>query len=201
VARFSDDHEPKRDVVRRVLRQHPALLDQLIDGTTVDHGDGRPRKDGAWALMFLDFCCTRDINVHPWWKETRDGDWTDAGFAGKPAYRTVQRRFAELGEHVAAFEETTGKIVAQANDHVGGWIGFDVSVDATERETNARLHTTAPTTSRAPGALAPRRAVPASRPPAACRPNIPSARPCSPCTTNATTSTSSPSRTRPTPRP
>ena len=24
--------------------------------------------------------------MHPWWKESREEDWIDAGFAGKPAY-------------------------------------------------------------------------------------------------------------------
>lgn len=57
-----------------------------------------------------------------------------------PPYRTVIRRFGELAELEEAILDATGHLIAKANEHEGGWCGFDIWLDATEAEDNVRLH-------------------------------------------------------------
>ena len=80
------------------------------------------------------------MNVQPWWKETTNAQWREAGFGKRPSYRNAKRRFKELAEREDALLDAIAHIIAIANEHEHGWIGHDLWFDATEAEDNVRLH-------------------------------------------------------------
>jgi hypothetical protein len=126
--------------VVRLLKQHPEILDELIEATTITT-DRRPRIDGVWALAFLAFTCARNIvDVEPWWTDSADTKvWEECGFAGRPSYQTTYDRFVELERYEEHFRRAANKLIQRARKHSGGLVGRDVHVDGTESDTNARL--------------------------------------------------------------
>jgi hypothetical protein len=150
IGRFSDDLRSKRETVHAVIGSDRVLREILERGTDIQLGErladgtrrngGRERDAGSLILMYLDFVLTKEVNVQPWWKETTEAQWRDAGFDAKPSYRTVKRRFNELAVCEEALLDATAHIIRRANEHERGWIGHDLWFDATEAEDNVRLH-------------------------------------------------------------
>jgi len=80
-------------------------------------------------------------DIQPWWKEASAEMWWEAGFARRSGNATVRRRFIELEElAVEDFFAASAGLVRLVIDRSGGHVGFDIAVECTEAETNARLH-------------------------------------------------------------
>lgn len=140
VTRFSDEAERYGSVGIVRLAKDCGLLDELIERTTYRFG-GRARIEGSWALAYLAFVNSKHADIQPWLRESDVMMWWEAGFAERPKYHTVYRRFIELEElGVEDFFGASSKLVRLAIDKSGGHVAFDVTVDCTEAETNARLH-------------------------------------------------------------
>ena len=104
-------------------------------------GPCRPRKSGAYELLYIFFERSGCVDVFNWFHTHRSDErmWRACGFDPEGvSYATVQRRFAELEEYEYAFDLAKDMCVRTASRHVpeiGGWL----HVDATEASTSARL--------------------------------------------------------------
>lgn len=110
-------------------------------------GNGRPRLGGRFDLAYLAFVFSRHPDVRPWWAHAGHSIWQACGFrAGRPAYASCQRRFAELEDplYMAAFEEVARSLIQLAVKGSKGQVGRYLHVDATEAETHARLEHVCP---------------------------------------------------------
>ncbi|MGZ4267635.1 MAG: hypothetical protein ACXVFK_04795 [Solirubrobacteraceae bacterium] len=140
VTRFSEEAERYGPVGIVRLARDCGLLDELLARTNYRWG-GRKRIEGHWVLAYLAFVNSKFADIQPWLTETSAEMWWEAGFAGRPRYPTVYRRFVELEElAVEDFFEASSGLVKLAIEKSGGRVGFDLIVDCTESETNARLH-------------------------------------------------------------
>lgn len=110
----------------------------LEAATTVPHRWGRRREPGHWALMYLTFVISGQVDVEPWWSASDDALWRHAGFTARPGYTTTYERFRELETFAEAFDEAAGALIALARGREPR-IGAHVHVDSTESETHAGL--------------------------------------------------------------
>jgi hypothetical protein len=122
-----------------ILKQYPQWLTPLLEGTDLDSNFGRPRIQGRWALAYLAFVVSRQVDVEPWHANSQETTWLECGFQGKPTYWTTWSRFAELEDAADAFSGVVALLVQHAQKHTGGLVGRDIHVDATEAETHSRL--------------------------------------------------------------
>lgn len=107
---------------------------------------GRPRGAGRFDLAYLAFVFSRHPDVRPWWQNAGHSIWTASGFAERPSYPLVQRRFAEM-EHpaiAAAVEQVAAQLIRLAVKGSGGRVGRFLHFDSTEAETHARLQHVCP---------------------------------------------------------
>jgi hypothetical protein len=106
--------------------------------TTNPGGWGRKRRPGSWPAMAIAFAVSDSVDLHPWHAATSTELWKAAGFAGKPAYHTVRKRFLELEDGYECFLGAVAALVQHARRH-DSCVGRHVHVDGTEAETHAAL--------------------------------------------------------------
>jgi hypothetical protein len=136
--RFTDDRAiggPRR--LMALVASSP-IGPALQAATTVPHTWGRHREPGQWALVYLAFVISGQVDVEPWWTTTDDVLWQDAGFTARPSYTTTYERFRELEAFADAFDEAAGDLIALAR-RSDPRVGAHVLVDSTEAETHAGL--------------------------------------------------------------
>ena len=130
---FSDDRsERNQRWVIRMLKAHPEFYREL-DEKAVALGStwARRREPGSWALAYLAFVAFGKPDIEPWWKETGDELWLEAGFDGRPPYERVWTRFTELEQIADAFQSAAGLMIRHARKHSDEKVGRDVHVDST----------------------------------------------------------------------
>jgi hypothetical protein len=138
--RFSDEPGAFLDPAQLVLRVkgiRPVM--RILDAAQIDHGHGPARRPGNWALLYLSFTVSREVNVQPWYRrESGNGAlWRACGFRTVPAYQTVWQRFAELEVHAEVFTRAASELIQTArrkDPRVGMWW----AVDGTECQTHAQ---------------------------------------------------------------
>jgi hypothetical protein len=139
---FSDDRDALSPLqIIRLLKQHPEILDELLEATTISHKGRRQRIEGSWALALLAFVCARGyVDIEPWWADSIDTTvWEECGFADRPSYQTTYDRFVELEQYEEHFRLAANKLIRRARVASGGLVGRDGHVDGTEAESPARL--------------------------------------------------------------
>ncbi len=122
-------------------------VDSVANGN--GSGNGRHRQPGRFELAYLAFVFSRYPDVHPWWAQAGHSIWTSSGFAERPSYPLVQRRFVEL-EHLLiarSMEQVAGRLIQRAVKGSGGRVGRYLHVDSTEAQTHARLRHVCPSSS------------------------------------------------------
>src|SRR5689334_21566704 len=92
---FSDDRaERNQRWVIRKLKEHPQFLRDLeaaAESLAVNYA--RRREPGSWALAYLAFVAFGKLpDIEPWWEETGDELWQEAGFDARPPYERVWTR-------------------------------------------------------------------------------------------------------------
>jgi len=146
--RFSDDRAElsPAEIIRRLRAQSWATA-ELVAATTVEKGRGRPRSDGTWVWAYVGFVCSGLVDVEPWWRNSDEAVWREAGFAEcmingratrRPSYQNTQRRFAELEEFDDALRAAAGRLIRRAVERCPE-VAHHVHVDSTEAETHAAL--------------------------------------------------------------
>jgi len=76
---FSDDRDELSPLqVVRLLKQHPEVLNDLIDETTIAHAGRKSRLAGSWALAFFAFSISSSVDIEPWWTASIDTNVWDA---------------------------------------------------------------------------------------------------------------------------
>lgn len=120
-----------------VIKSMPWLWRDLANATTVRHNWGRRRGPGRWALAYLAFVISGEVDVEPWHRRVAEDEafWRACEFASPPGYSTVHERFAELEEFADAFAEAAGVLIRrarQSDPQIGAWLHFD----STECETH-----------------------------------------------------------------
>lgn len=139
VGRFSDDQLSQVDLVR-IAKTSPAILN-LCARADYSQPSGRPRLAGDWPLVFLAYTHSGVVDVEPWLRDSDPLMWWEAGFTRRPRYETVRNRFLELEAlAIEEFFEASAELIRLAIAETGGRVAFDLSIDCTEAETNARLH-------------------------------------------------------------
>jgi hypothetical protein len=143
--RFSDDRASLNAHWAPQVLQHETRLsdawDALRDGTTgLAPTWGRRRDPGFYALAFLNFTDSGQVDIEPWWTRTTDADWSAWNFAHRPGYNTVYQRFTELEEHgLDAFRATAREAIRYVDAKSGGAVGRDIHSDACEDQCHAQL--------------------------------------------------------------
>ena len=94
---------------------------------------------GCVACAFFGWVDSPEADIQPWYGDTTDEFWRACGFAKRPAYSTIQRRFVELEEIATVFAETLHRLVQHARKREPR-IGQAIVVDGTMVESNARPH-------------------------------------------------------------
>lgn len=140
----SDRHFAHPKWFIETLKAQPQFWQPLQEATQLGSRFGRRRLPGEWALAYLAFVVSHEIDVEPWWKTAGHSIWTTAGFRERPSLRVAQRRFAELEEVEDAFLAVAQAMIAHASKASGGRVGHDLHVDSTESETHARLQHVCP---------------------------------------------------------
>lgn len=111
----------------------------MIERKTLNPGGwGRKRQPGSWPAMAIAFAVSDSVDLQPWLAATSTELWKAAGFAGKPRYHTVRKRFLELEEHVDCFLTAVAALAQHARRH-NQHVGRHVHVVDTEAETHAAL--------------------------------------------------------------
>lgn len=123
----------------RELKRHQRWLDKLLTDTDLERNWGRPRLPGHWALAYLAFVGSRQVDIEPWWAMSSAGVWLECGFSAKPSYQAVWKRFAELEQATGAFHEAATLVIRRAVRKSDGKVGRAIHIDATEAESNAVL--------------------------------------------------------------
>lgn len=141
-AAFSQYREELNQTRIVELIKSTGLFDDLL---AVERGlsksGGRERKPGSYVLAFFAFVQSGKADIQPWWGESEVALWWAAGFDAKPKYDIVRIRFIELEEKcIEDFFDATIPVIRLAQERSGGLVGWDMSLDCTEAETNARLH-------------------------------------------------------------
>jgi hypothetical protein len=136
--RFTDDRATGGPHRLMALVAASPIWPALQAATTVPHRWGRHREPGHWALIYLAFVISGQVDMEPWWTSTDDPLWQAAGFAARPSYTTTYERFRELEAFADAFDEAAGDLIALARRCEPG-VGAHVLVDSTEAETHAGL--------------------------------------------------------------
>jgi len=122
-----------------VLDEHPQLVASLRTEHLITKTEGRPRKSGEWALVYLAYVNSADREVLRWYRHTADEMWTRAGFAARPSYHAAYRNFGTLESHEEAFRAVASALIHVAVAQSDGKVGHAVHVDGTEAETHSRL--------------------------------------------------------------
>ena len=111
----------------------------VVERKTINPGGwGKRRQPGSWPAMALAFAVSDSVDLQPWLAASSTELWRAAGFAGKPVYHTVRKRFLELEDHVDCFLPAVAALVQHARRHDPS-VGQHVHVDGTEAETHAAL--------------------------------------------------------------
>jgi len=122
------------------MLDHPELWEPLRASTLLAaKKEGRPRKPGEWALIYLAYCNSAERELRRWHQRAPKELWEQAGFASLPSYHSTYENFNALEAHEAAFSQVAANLVQLAVKKSGGKVGHAVHVDGTEAETNARL--------------------------------------------------------------
>lgn len=138
--RFSDDRAEAHPLwMVKLLKDHPQFWQPLQDATESDQQYGRKRIPGHWALVYMAFVVSRQIDVEPWWRSAGHSIWHEAGFRERPGLRMTQRRFCELEQYEDEFQMVVNSLVRHSVKASGGQVGRDLHIDSTEAETHARL--------------------------------------------------------------
>jgi hypothetical protein len=151
--RFSDDPVMGNPTwLVKTLKSLPHVWDDIAEATTVERGQGRPRMDGDWALVYCAYVASKKTAMQSFWKDFGDSSlWQEAGFQAdtsrdpgfeyRPHENSLYWRFTELEEErfVAAFDAAADKLIQRARKH-DPRIGRDVALDATAYATDAKLH-------------------------------------------------------------
>jgi hypothetical protein len=130
--RFSDDptlQDPLGFV--RKLKEFPDLCQTLRDKTSVVEDEGRPRDPGDWALLYLAYTLSTDVDLTKFRRHYSESPlWELCGFAEMPGYWKHWRRFGELEDFVDGFLAVARELIQLAADsdaRVGRWIDVDGS--------------------------------------------------------------------------
>lgn len=136
---FSEEREllSPRGIVE-LLKTQRWLADELEKATTLDKNWGRRKEPGTWALAYLAFVSSGQVDIEPWWKQTTSELWRACGFTDRPAYPTAYERFVELEQVSESFFQAASTLIQRARRHEPR-IGAHVHVDGTEAETHAAL--------------------------------------------------------------
>lgn len=140
-ARFSEDAGRLSAIEITRIAKRCGLLDELLVQTDYAAADGRDRIAGHWVLAYLAFVQSGNVDVQPWLRETSAELWWECGFKGRPRYPTVYRRFLELEQRAPeSFFDASRSLIGRAIERSGKRVAFDVAIDCSEADTNARLH-------------------------------------------------------------
>ncbi len=141
VGQFSKDAAELNSVALvRLLKRSP-LMDELRAVCDYNMDWGRPREAGEAVLAYLAFVNSGCPDIQPWWRDASTDLWIECGYGGQPRYDLIRDRFLELEAFaVEDLFEASALLVREAINRSGGRIAFDLSIDCTESQTNARLH-------------------------------------------------------------
>ena len=124
----------------RLLTRFPDIRDRLIARTTPAYHSGRRRMPGQWALVYLLFVISGEIDMQPFHTGLSREAWELCGFVEVPDYQTLYLRFCELEAERfrSAFEEAANTLIRRAIAH-DRKIGRHVHVDGTAYHSAAVL--------------------------------------------------------------
>lgn len=94
---------------------------------------------GNWALLYLCYVNSRFVDVQPWYQRRMEDDepeWKLCGFAERPSYTTVYKRFRDLEVSADIFREAAAMLIQKARRRgcrVGAW----QHIDGTEADTHS----------------------------------------------------------------
>lgn len=143
----ADKHRLHSTAVMEFAKSVPRVW-EMIQGidAAANSDSGRGRRKGSYALAYLGFVFSGQIDVAPWWQRANSSIWRTAGFENsknpddiRPSYQTIHRRFCELEAFAADFEAIAAVLIRRAGQASGGRVGSWLHVDSTEAETHARL--------------------------------------------------------------
>ncbi len=127
--------------VVRMLRALPWLYRPIRDGVAaLGKGKSGPKRmDGCWGLACVGWVDSPEADLQPWYGDTTDEFWQACGFAKRPSFATVWRRFTEMEQVRHVFAEALHQLVQHCRKQERR-IGHAIVVDGTMVETNARPH-------------------------------------------------------------
>jgi hypothetical protein len=144
--RFSDD-EVLSDPVQVIglLRAFPDIHDELVQSTTVRHGDGRNRSEGVWIDAYLAFVISGIADMEKWWmKHQSSAIWQVCGFKDRqgkpwvPSFQTTYLRFVELEQFLPQLKAAATKVIRRALENEPE-AGRHIFVDGAAVQAHRRL--------------------------------------------------------------